>query len=84
MIGMDLEVEGREYVAAALRRGLIVNCTTRSCDPAASAIHRDGAASAEFPDKFSARCCAKPSGPWRMAPRPRRSQPCHVCASLPR
>ena len=27
MIGMDLKVEGRDYVAAALRRGLIVNCT---------------------------------------------------------
>ncbi len=27
MIGMDLAVEGREYVAAALRRGLIINCT---------------------------------------------------------
>ena len=24
---MDLKVEGRDYVAAALRRGLIVNCT---------------------------------------------------------
>ena len=27
MIGIDLAVEGREYVAAALRRGLIINCT---------------------------------------------------------
>ncbi len=27
MIGIDLVVEGREYVTAALRRGLIVNCT---------------------------------------------------------
>ena len=27
MIGIDLAVEGREYVSAALRRGLIINCT---------------------------------------------------------
>jgi acetylornithine/N-succinyldiaminopimelate aminotransferase len=27
MIGIDLAVEGREYVAAALGRGLIINCT---------------------------------------------------------
>ena len=27
MIGIDLAVEGREYVAAALRRRLIINCT---------------------------------------------------------
>ena len=27
MIGIDLAVEGRAYVAAALRQGLIINCT---------------------------------------------------------
>ena len=61
-VGMDLAVEGRPYVDAALRQRADHQLHARARASAAAAVYRERAAGGRVPDAFARRISRRPSG----------------------